>query len=70
MSNNVKIELNTSGVKAILQSQEVADALVTEAGKIAMRSGGTVGSTYIRNNRQNVYVRSDNRDNSLLKSMR
>lgn len=74
---NVRIELNSAGIRDLLRSQEFLDACVEKAEKTAAKAGdGFEVSPYVGRNRVNasVYAATEEAlqkvyDNSLLKSI-
>ncbi len=74
---NIRIELNSAGIRDLLRSQEFLDACVKKAEETAAKAGaGFEVSPYIGRNRVNasVYAATEEAlqkvyDNSLLKSI-
>lgn len=68
MGQNLKVELNGSGIRSMLRSQEVMEACSKEAEKIRKRAGeGYEISEFTGTNRVNVSVYADS-DQSISKN--
>lgn len=79
MAKNIKITLNTAGVRNLLRSQEMQSTLKEHANAICERAGdGYEISTFMGKNRCNVSVKAKTRkarrdnlkNNTLLKAVR
>lgn len=79
MSQKVKIELNSGGIRSLLRSSEMMSCVVGIAEEMAQRAGnGYEVSKYVGAGRVNASVRTDTTDayqdnldnNTLLKAMR
>lgn len=69
--SNLKIELNSAGVQALLKSPEMMEICQQAAEGVKSRYGkGCKVSTYTGKTRVNASVYSDRADNSLLKALR
>lgn len=79
MSNKIKVELNSEGVRQLLKSQEIKSMCAQKASEIVLRCGSGFGTdTYVGSNRVNAMVfaetaeakKRNSRDNTLLKALR
>ena len=68
MAKNIKVVLNSSGVKDLLKSKEIQSVLEQQANRIAGKAGGGT-ELYIAETRAVVEVSGDNWNNSLLKAV-
>lgn len=67
--SKVRIELNSEGIRELLHSPEIAEALKEQATRIASGSGGTAGEIYNAGTRNIISVSCDDGD-ALLRSIR
>ena len=66
MAKNIKVVLNSSGVKELLKSHEMQSVLLENANSIAIAAGK---DAYVAQTRAVVEVRGDDEHNNLLKAV-
>lgn len=66
---DIKFELNSAGVKQLLQGAEMQSVLSGYADGIAGRASGTP-EVYVAQTRAVAEVKGNNKDNALLKALR
>lgn len=68
MSSKIKVVLNTSGVRSLLQSSEMQSLLGEYASRMAAKTGGDT-EVYVAQTRAVAEVSGDDGNNSALKAL-